>query len=251
MTKPFAVAFVLFASSFVQANEVPVLRRRVTDLAGMLSPAAASRIEASLEEFEKRTGGQVAVLTVPSLNGQPVESFTMAVVEQWKLGRKGHDDGVLVFAAKEDRKTCIEVGYGFEGKLTDVQASRILREQMAPAFRRGDFDAGFTLSVTHVLLALDGTTAPVAAAETSSAESIVASLQSGQWCRPMAPLGFRLMFGLIALPIIGLFWLLGIFGGPMGWGLYLFLIPFCTAFPGVALGACGGLGAVSARSRRT
>jgi uncharacterized protein len=237
---------VLGLASACAHADVPELRRRVTDLGEMLSPAAVSRIEASLEEFEKRTGAQIAVLTVPSLEGKPLESYTLEVVERWKLGRKGHDDGVLIFASKHDRKTRIEVGYGLEGKLTDAVASRILREQMTPNFRAGNFDAGFSLAVTHVLLTLDGDLPSAGAPSVASSETLLAGLSSGTLCKPMAPLEFRLMFGLIALPIIALFWITGVLGGLGGWFLYLFLIPFCSVFPAVALGLCGGLAVLAA-----
>ncbi len=219
--------------------DVPTLRARVNDFGEMLSTATVSQLEATLAEQEKRTGRQVVVLTVGSLQGQPLESYTMAVVEKWKLGRHGKDDGVLIFAAKEDRKMRIEVGYGLEGQLTDAVASRIIRQEMTPQFKAGNFDAGFSLAVTHVLLALDGK-APNAATTAQNDRASGISYRSTP-----VPLEFRILFGLGSLSVIGIFWILGAVFGAGGIFLYFFLIPFCLTFPAVALGAYGALGAVA------
>ncbi|WP_370693211.1 TPM domain-containing protein [Klebsiella pneumoniae] len=92
--------------------------------------------------MEARKGAQVAILMVPSTYPDSIEAYATRVFEAWKLGRKGIDDGVLVLVAKDDRRMRIEVGYGLEGTITDIDAGRIIREYMTPAFRQQDYAGG-------------------------------------------------------------------------------------------------------------
>jgi len=124
------------------ALEAPALRGRVNDYAGMLPPEAESRIETLLKELEEKDSTQVVVLTVPSLDGDALEDFSMRVAERWKIGRKGFDNGAILVIARDDRKVRIEVGYGLEGRLTDLTAGRIIRDRIVPEFRAGRFDQG-------------------------------------------------------------------------------------------------------------
>jgi uncharacterized protein len=124
------------------ALEVPALKGRVNDYGGMLPPEAERRLETLLKELEEKDSTQVAVLTVPSLDGDSLEDFSMRVAERWKIGRKGLDNGALLVIARDDRKVRIEVGYGLEGRLTDLTAGRIIRDRIVPEFRAGRFDQG-------------------------------------------------------------------------------------------------------------
>ncbi|MEM7354877.1 MAG: TPM domain-containing protein, partial [Acidobacteriota bacterium] len=108
---PLVLASVLWAAA-LPALEVPYLAGRVNDLAGLLDATVEQQIEAKLEQLEKETGAQVAVLTLASLEDEPVEDFALRVVETWKLGREGIDDGALLLISRDDRKIRIEVGYG-------------------------------------------------------------------------------------------------------------------------------------------
>lgn len=149
-------------ASAALALEVPPLAgRRINDLAGVLSPQKEEELEARLSAYESSTGHQLAVLIVPSLEGEPLEDFTLRVVEAWKLGRKDRDDGILLFVATQDRKVRIEVGYGLEGDLPDVTAGRIVREIISPAFRRGDYDAGIDGAVGAIAAATGGEGTPL------------------------------------------------------------------------------------------
>ena len=132
------------------ALEVPALKGRVNDHAGMLSPDAERRIETLLKELEEKDSTQVAVLTVPSLDGDSIEDFSIRVAERWKIGRKGFDNGVILVVARDDRKVRIEVGYGLEGRLTDLTAGRIIRDRVVPEFRAGRFDQGVLNGVTAI-----------------------------------------------------------------------------------------------------
>lgn len=157
--------FFLFCSLFVQvllshaaatASGIPPLQARVNDTAGMISPQVAEKLEATLADFEKNESTQVVILTVPSLEGVSIEDFSISVVEAWKIGQKGYDNGVLLLVSRDDRKVRIEVGYGLEGRLTDLLAGRIVADEIAPEFREGRFDAGFERGVQSILLAVQG-----------------------------------------------------------------------------------------------
>ena len=130
--------------------EVPYLAGRVNDLAGMISPEAEARIESRLAELQRSTGAQVAVLTVPSLEGDPIEDFSMRVVETWKLGSAERDNGVLFLIARDDRRMRIEVGYGLEAVIPDILAGRIQDELVRPSFQGGDFDGGVEAAIEAI-----------------------------------------------------------------------------------------------------
>jgi uncharacterized protein len=108
----------------------------------MLSPEAERRLETLLTELEEKDSTQVVVLTIPALDGDSLEDFSIRVAERWKIGRKGFDNGVILIVARDDRKIRIEVGYGLEGRLTDLTAGRIIRDRIVPEFRAGRVDQG-------------------------------------------------------------------------------------------------------------
>ncbi len=137
-----ALVLLLLVNVPLGALEVPYLASRINDLADLLSPGAEQRLESTLAQLERDTGAQLAVLTVPSLEGEPLGDFSIRVLETWKLGRKGIDDGALLLIARDDRKIRIEVGYGLEPTLTDVACKRIISNLISPRFREGDFDGG-------------------------------------------------------------------------------------------------------------
>lgn len=143
-------------SASAAALDVPYLSGRVNDDAHLLDAPSASALELKLKNYEMRTGRQFAVLTIPSLEGEGLEDFSLRVARTWRLGRAGIDDGVLLLIAKDDRKVRIEVGYGLEGVLTDAQCGRIIRDAIVPRFRGGDFAGGVTDGVGAVLAVLGG-----------------------------------------------------------------------------------------------
>jgi uncharacterized protein len=114
----------------------------VSDYAGALSADGRARLEQVLAEGERATGAQVVVAIFPSLDGESLEDFSIRLAEKWRVGRKDLDDGAIVLVFVNDRKVRIEVGYGLEGAIPDVEASRIVRESIAPRFREGRYDAG-------------------------------------------------------------------------------------------------------------
>lgn len=137
------------------AAEVPYLTSRVMDEAGMLTPETERSIDSRLAAFESESGHQVAVLTIPTLGGEPIEDYSMRVVETWQLGRTEADDGVLLLIVRDDRQMRLEVGYGLESELTDMASRRVLDHVIAPRFRQGDFPGGVTAGVEAVIAALE------------------------------------------------------------------------------------------------
>jgi uncharacterized protein len=147
---------VLGSLSTARALEVPKLTGRVVDHAGLLTPDEARALAAELEAFEAATGHQFVLLTVPSLEGDAIEAFTMRVVEAWKLGATDRDDGLLLLVVARDRLMRIEVGYGLEGAIPDALAGRIVRHTLAPAFRDGRFAEGITAAFEQLMAASRG-----------------------------------------------------------------------------------------------
>ena len=148
----------LFFGAVTTWAEVPVppLKSRVTDLTATLAANQVSALEKDLENFETSTGSQLAVLLVPTTQPETIEQFSIRVVEAWKLGHKGKDDGLLLLVAKNDRKVRIEVGYGLEGIIPDAVAKRIVDETITPRFKEGDFSGGLTAGVQRLAGVIEG-----------------------------------------------------------------------------------------------
>jgi uncharacterized protein len=231
---------ILAVAGLARAADVPYLTGRVVDNAELLAADAQDRIGSLLKEHEARTGNQVAVLTVSALEGDSIEEFSLKVFNTWKLGQKSKDNGVLLVVVPRERKMRIEVGYGLEGTLTDVAASRIIRNVMAPSFKAGDFNAGVEKGVTAIIAQLEGREAPAAAEGPPGHQ---ASTDSGlsAFPEPDLPLTERILFGAFIFGIIGLFTVLGVLTPGMGWFLYFFLIPFWAMFPIIVVGTGGAL----------
>ncbi len=140
----------LLQSSLIHALDVPPLRGRVNDYAGVMPSNQAQSLEAQLAQLERDTGHQVAVLTIPTLDGEDIEGFSIRVAESWKLGKKGFDDGVILVVAVKDRKLRLEVGYGLEGLLPDAMAKRITADYIVPHFRQQDFAGGIAAGIAAV-----------------------------------------------------------------------------------------------------
>jgi uncharacterized protein len=138
----FGAALVLALGARAEALDVPALRGRVNDYAGLLDPQQASALESKLARYEQETGHQYALLVVPSLEGEAIEPFAVEAFERWKLGDERRDDGLLMVVALRDRRVRVEVGYGLEGAIPDVIAARVIREVIVPSFRAQDYAGG-------------------------------------------------------------------------------------------------------------
>lgn len=145
------LTLVLFFAPQAHALDVPALTGYVNDQAGMISPRAKTTLERELQTFEQSDSTQIVIVTIPSLQGEVLEEFSIKVAEKWKIGQKGRDNGVILLVSKEDRKIRIEIGKGLEGKLTDLMTGRIIDLAIKPRFKAGDFDGGFIAGV-HALI---------------------------------------------------------------------------------------------------
>ena len=211
-----ALVLLLAGSSAHAQPAVPPLTARVTDLGDVLTPQTEQALELSLAAHEDSTSNQVAVLTVPSLEGESVERYASRVFNAWGLGQAETDNGVLVLIARDEREMRIEVGYGLEGRLTDLRAGRIIRTSFVPSFRDGDYDAGTLAGVGAILGVLDGTYEPPDDGGGGSGDGI--------------PWFMRLIFGFSHLLLPGVLAFYTLF--QPGCGRYVALI-FFMAFIGV------------------
>jgi uncharacterized protein len=154
------LALLLGALAIRAEVAIPPLTARVTDLTGTLSGEAVTRIETKLANLEAKKGSQIAVLIVPTTQPEEIEQFGIRVLDAWKLGRKGVDDGAILIVAKNDRRVRIEVGYGLEGALPDAIANRIITETITPHFKLGDYDGGVEAGVDQMISVVNGEPLP-------------------------------------------------------------------------------------------
>jgi uncharacterized protein len=134
----------------------PAPNRWVTDNAGFLSPDTAASLDARLEAFERETGHQVLVFIGQSSGGATIEEWAVKAFEAWKVGRKGLDDGLVLFVMAGDRKVRIEVGYGLEDRVPDIRAYRVISEILVPGFQSGRHDAAVSDAVSSLLSLISG-----------------------------------------------------------------------------------------------
>lgn len=163
MTRLLRLLALVFALAWLApalAADVPTVTRHVTDLTGTLSAQQVDALDAKLVTLEHDKGSQLVVLMVPSTGDQDIESYSLAVAEANKIGRKGTDDGILVLVAKNDRRDRIEVGYGLEGAVPDAATARIRREFMEPRFKAGDFYGGINAGVDALITLINGEPLP-------------------------------------------------------------------------------------------
>ncbi|MCF7797224.1 MAG: TPM domain-containing protein [Lentisphaeria bacterium] len=153
------LVILLVSSGLIAAEDElfpATINRYVNDWAGLMTTRQAQQLEMQLRQFENATSNQFVVATFPSLKGQNLEDVSIRMYEAWRLGQKGRDNGVLLTVWKAERKIRIEVGYGLEPVLTDALSGRIIRDEMAPSFRRGDFYGGIIHGVKAIMAATRG-----------------------------------------------------------------------------------------------
>jgi uncharacterized protein len=148
-----AVAFA-FVANVAAALTFPPLTGRIVDQAGIISPAAEAALEPKLADLEDRSGIQLVVATVGSLEGQEIEPYANELFRTWKLGEADKDNGVLLLVAPNEHRVRIEVGYGLEGTLTDALSSVIITNAITPRFKAGDFSGGVTRGVDDIVTVL-------------------------------------------------------------------------------------------------
>jgi uncharacterized protein len=173
---------------------VPRLEARVTDLTGTLSAQQRSALESRLAAIEAKKGSQIAVLIVPTTRPETIEQYSIRAAEQWKLGRKGVDDGVLLLVAKDDHAVRIEVGYGLEGVIPDAVAWRVIDEMIVPRFRAGDFYGGLSAGVDTLAKLIQGEPLPAPPAARVQARASGNALQ-GLFVAAMVVIGISYLLG--------------------------------------------------------
>jgi uncharacterized protein len=149
-----------WAASALALVAVPPLSGRVVDQTGTLAAGDIASLTQTLKDLETRKGSQIAVLIVPTTDGEAIEQFSLRVAEAWKIGRKKIDDGALLVIAKNDRRLRIEVGYGLEGALTDATTKRIIDEDITPRFKAGDFGGGVAAGIDKMVRIVNGEKLP-------------------------------------------------------------------------------------------
>jgi uncharacterized protein len=157
------VALVAVAAARGAQAETPIPEppaRWLTDRAGFVSPGTAATLDERLARYEASTGHQVLVYVDRTTGGVPIEDWAVKAFERWRVGRRGLDDGVVLFIFSEDRRLRIEVGYGLEGQLPDLRAARIINERIVPKIRAGDRDGAVTAGVEAITTALGTPPAP-------------------------------------------------------------------------------------------
>ena len=200
------ILLILAFPSWAQQAVIPVFDSPVVDTTGTLDTAAKQELGQQALELQQRKGSQLQVLMVPTTAPEAIESYAVRAFEQFKLGRKGVDDGVLLVVAKDDRKVRIEVGYGLEGAIPDITAGRVIQEYLVPKFRQNDYAGGITDATAQLVKLIDGEPMPepVATHPTGpdSGENwlfaLFAALIVGQIARGFfsrMPAGLRALFG--------------------------------------------------------
>jgi uncharacterized protein len=204
-----------------RVQDLPQPTNYVSDFAGVLSPVTQVDLNRLCLQIDRQAHAQIAVVTVKSLDGEPIENYATALEDKWKVGKKGTDRGLLLIFATGDRKYRIEVGYGLEGILPDGRVGDIGR-QIVPYLQRNDYDGAVTVAVQQIagVIAAD-------AGVTLSTSPRPAYAPAPQ-PRPLS-LGELLVLGVVLLLVI---FVLARFGGS---GLLGFLI-------GMFLGGGGGGG---------
>jgi uncharacterized protein len=150
------VALVLVSSTIFADETIPQLHQRVTDYTNTLTYQEWRMLEKILKEFEDSTSTQIAVLMVNSLENENIEEYAYKVFHQNQIGQEGKNNGVLLVIAKDNHQMRIEVGYGLEGVLTDAVASRIIRNEIVPNFKEGNYFAGLVTGIDAIMRATAG-----------------------------------------------------------------------------------------------
>lgn len=220
------------------ASEAPIppLDAPVIDTTGTLTPEQRLELDRQAVQLQQRKGSQLQVLVVPSTAPESIEQYTQRVFDQWKLGRKGVDDGVLLVVAKDDRRVRIQPGYGLEGAIPDATANRIIQEYLVPRFRAGDYSGGIAEATAMLVKLIDGEQLPPPVSTHAAGSGSGGRLPLGFFGGLFAAFAAQLLFARAPRPLRGV--LAALAGG--GVGLLLSLSLFVAALTG-AIGLVLGL----------
>jgi len=192
-------------------------QRWLTDSAGLLSPAAAAEIDARLEAYERASGRQVIVYIGSSTGNVPIEDWAVKAFASWKVGRRGLDDGLVLFIMAADKRLRIEVGYGLEGVVPDALAGRVINDDIVPRLQAGDNDGAVRAGVERLLAIVSGDeSAAGGAAEPAAPRAPVPLTLFQKILIGIAVLGFLIL--LITNPSLAIYLLFSILSGGRGGG---------------------------------
>jgi uncharacterized protein len=160
MKRLVTILLVLFSVASWAQNIDDIIKnkptRLVNDYAGVLDASSRDALERKLVAYDDSTSTQVAIVLVNTLGDRPIEETALAIYRGWGIGNKKTNNGILILAAIEDRKIRIEVGYGLEGAIPDITANQIIRNDIAPNFRSGDYFEGLSKASESVIQAARG-----------------------------------------------------------------------------------------------
>lgn len=222
---------------------IPSLDSPVVDTTGTLDAAQKQQLEQQALALQQRKGSQLQVLIVPSTQPEDIFDYTQRAFDQWKLGRKGVDDAVILVVAKDDRRVRIHTGYGLEGAIPDAIANRVIQEYLVPKFRAGDYAGGITDATGVLVKLIDGEALP---APVSTHRGSPGGGRGGDWF-------FALFAAFIVATIVrGMFGrapagLRGLFTGGAAAGVALLLSSLIPAGIAGVVGLLYGLASVSTR----
>lgn len=151
-----AIVFLLFAGTASAEPNYPQLTGRIVDTANLINAADRAAIEQELADLEAKSTDQIAVVTVPSLEGYAVEDYAIGLARKWGIGQAGKDNGIVVLVAPNERKVRIEVGRRLEPMMTDTMSKLIIENAILSKFRRGDFSGGIRDGVRDIKAVLLG-----------------------------------------------------------------------------------------------
>ncbi|HTR62886.1 MAG TPA: TPM domain-containing protein [Candidatus Binataceae bacterium] len=193
-----ASLFALAAGARADQPRFPALAGRVVDEAGILSQPTIDLLTDMVAGQEKKTGQQLVVVTLSSLQGYSIEDFGYQLGRHWGIGQKGINNGVLLIVAPHERKVRIEVGYGLEGVLTDAQCSQIIQQVILPEFRRGDFDAGVLKGTRAILQVIGGEPAKPSSSRSAGPLHFLLSIFEANFASLFVFFFFLILFAVFA-----------------------------------------------------
>ena len=216
--KKVIITLLLFVPVIAGAFTIPPKPTNfVSDYAGMLTADQVTTLNNKLSQFEQQTTDEIAVVTVPSLDGEPIENLAQEIFTQWGIGKKDTNNGVLLLISLADHKTRIQTGYGVEGDLTDIATSYIQSDVMTPAFRAGDYNGGINGAVDKMITALGGATIVPSDYQQTSSQN-----DGANW-------GYIFIIGFVALQWLGAvlgksksWWAGGVIGAVLGGIVWFF-----------------------------
>lgn len=222
----------IMTCQMVWGLDVPRLKGRINDYSNTLSADEVKKLEAKLKAFEDSTSTQIVVLLMESLDGEDLEDFSMEVAEDWKIGQKGKDNGVILLFFMEDKKDRIEVGYGLEGVLTDAVCQWILDKEVKPRFKEEKYYEGIDVATDKIIASMDGSyqkeIAPAMEQERKESVALIVFIilaviagiagyvhwsVSGIFGGISSPIAWFLVFGALSAGAAALTIIIGILGG--------------------------------------